>query len=233
MKILALILAKGGSKRIYKKNIALLGGKPLIEYTIEAAKKSKRKLKIVVSTDDPDIAGISRKLGAEAPFLRPPEISTEDSTEYEAIVHALTWLEKNRNYRPDIIVKLFPTSPFRKPESIDACVDKLIKHRNVDSVRAVRLCKEHPCKMWTVNFNRLQKAMDCGAESHVMAYHQLPTVYVNAASIDAIWTRTILKKHSVTGTSIVPFVMSEEEAFDINTPLDMKMAELIISNKVI
>lgn len=228
MKILALILARGGSSRIYKKNIALLDGKPLIQYTIDAAKKSKRKLKIVVSTDDADIAGISRKLGAEAPFLRPPDISTDDSTEYEAIAHAISWLETHKNYRPDIIVKLFPTSPFRTAASIDACVDKLIKHKNIDSVRAVRLCKEHPCKMWTVNFNRLQKVMDCGAEAHVMAYHQLPTVYVNAASIDAIWARTILKKHSVTGTSIVPHVMSEEEAFDINTPLDLKLAELMM-----
>src|SRR3989338_863146 len=102
MKILALIPARGGSKRVPNKNIKLLDGKPLIAYTIAAAKKSKYINRIVVSTDCESIGKIAKKHGAEVPFLRPKEISTDDSKEIEFFEHALNWLLEHENYEPDL-----------------------------------------------------------------------------------------------------------------------------------
>ena len=150
MKILCLILARGGSKRVPGKNIMPFAGKPLIAYTIACAKKSKYINRIIVSTNDTKIAEISRKFGAETPFLRPARISKGDSTELDAFKHALNWLKVEERYIPDLIVKLFPTSPFRTVKSVDESIKFLISHPEADSVRSVRLCSEHPYKMWTV-----------------------------------------------------------------------------------
>ena len=107
MKILAFIPARSGSKRIPKRNIKLLKGKPLIAYTIEAAKKSKYINRIVVSTDSEEIANIAKQFDAEVPFLRPGNISKADSTEMGFFNHALDWFFKNENYIPDLIVLLY------------------------------------------------------------------------------------------------------------------------------
>ena len=123
MKILAFIPARGGSKRIPNKNIKLLNGKPLIVYTIEAAKGSNHINRIVVSTDSEEIATIAKQYGAEVPFLRPKEISQSDSTEMQFFEHALNRFEKHEQYEPDLIVLLYPTSPFRKPASIDRAIE--------------------------------------------------------------------------------------------------------------
>ena len=104
MEVLCLILARGGSKRIPKKNIKILGDKPLIAYTIECAKHSKYINRIIVSTDDSEIASVSRQHGAETPFHRPKEVSQVDSTELDAFKHALGWLRDNEYYEPDLIV---------------------------------------------------------------------------------------------------------------------------------
>src|SRR3989338_3529291 len=122
MKILCLILARGGSKRVPKKNIKLLGGKPLIAYTIICAKRSKYINRIIVSTDNDEIARISLDCGAEVPFRRPFEISRDDSTELEAFDHALKWLKDRENYVPDFVVKLFTTSPFRRHQTVDKAI---------------------------------------------------------------------------------------------------------------
>ena len=153
IKALTLILARGGSQRIPEKNIAKLGGIPLIAHTIRAAKKSKYVSRIVVSTDCPKIAKVANKHGAETPFFRPAEISQWSSTEHEAIKHALDWLKDNERYKPDMIVKLFPTSPFRKAKSIDRCMELMANNWECDSVRSVRKVKEHPYKMWTIRLH--------------------------------------------------------------------------------
>lgn len=231
MKILALILARGGSQRVPRKNIKLLGGKPLIQYTLDTAKKSKYINRIIVSTDDEEIAKVAKKYGAEVPFMRPKEISQSDSTELQAFEHALKWLKENEGYEPDLIVKLFPTSPFRRVESIDKCVELMIANPDADSVRSVRKCTEHPYKMWKIEGNRLQPLISWEQkpkDAHTLSYQVLPPVYVNNASIDVTKPSTILNKKSITGTEIVPYVMGEIESHDINDPLDFHLAELIL-----
>jgi len=232
---MALILARGGSQRIPRKNIKLLGGKPLIAYTIEAAKKSKYINRIIVSTDDDEIAKVAKEYGAEVPFYRPKEISQSSSTELEAFEHALNWLKENEGYVPDIIVKLFPTSPFRRVESIDNCIELMFKNPEADSVRSVRKCTEHPYKMWKIEGNFLEPFIPWDQkpkEAHTLSYQVLPPVYVNNASIDVTKPETILKKKSITGTKILAYVMDEIESVDINNMLDFYFAEMLIERKI-
>lgn len=231
MKILCLILARGGSTRIPRKNIKELGGYPLIYYAIQAAQKSKYINRIIVSTDDEEIAQIAKKYGAEAPFYRPKEISKEDSTELEAFEHALNWLKEREGYVPDLIVKLFPIAPFRKAESIDKAIELMLANPQADSVRSVRLCSEHPYKMWVIKDNRLRSLIPLEQkpkEAHTLSYQVLPTVYIQNACIDVMKPSNIWDKRSITGTEIIPFVMDEIESIDINTPLDFLLAETVL-----
>jgi len=231
MKILCLILARGGSKRIPGKNIKILAGKPLIAYTIECAKRSKYINRIIVSTDDEKIAEIARAYGAEAPFLRPAEISKDHSTELEAFKHALSWLKNNDDYEPDLIVKLFSTSPFRKTESVDKAIELLLSNPEADSVRSVTLCSEHPYKMWTIEKNLLKSLIPLEQkpkDAHTLSYQILPTVYIQNAAIDVIKPKNIWEKDSITGDVILPFEMDEYESVDINNPIDFFLAESMI-----
>jgi CMP-N-acetylneuraminic acid synthetase len=230
-KILALIPARGGSERIPDKNIKLLDGRPLIAYTIEAAKKSKYIERTVVSTDSEEIANVARNYGAEVPFLRPKEISKADSTEIEFFEHALNWFAENENYEPDLIVLLYPTSPFRKPGSIDKAIEEMLAHPEADSLRSVRLCSEHPYKMWVIDKGYLKpfvKAKDVNV--HTLSYHLLPMVYIQNASIYITRPSTIRNKKSPTGDVIIPFIMDEMQSIDINSPLDLQFAEMIVKS---
>ncbi|MEW6748388.1 MAG: acylneuraminate cytidylyltransferase family protein [Candidatus Micrarchaeota archaeon] len=234
MKVLALILARGGSERIPKKNIAMLGGHPLIHYTIEAAKKSKHINRIIVSTDSQEIADVAKRLGAEVPFLRPAEISKSDSTELQAFEHALGYLKDEEGYEPDIIVKPFPTSPFRTTKTIDRAIEMLIAHPEADSVRSVRLCKEHPYKMWRIEGGELKHLIPEDQkpdQAHTLSYQVLPEVYVNNASIDVTKPSTVFGKKSITGSKILALVMDELESHDINTPLDLLLAERLLKGR--
>jgi len=239
MEILALILARGGSQRIPNKNIADLNGQPLISYTINQAKQSKYINRIIVSTNDKQIEDISKEYGAEV-IQRPDDISGAESNEIDAFKYTLTYLFKHDKYIPDIIVKLFPTSPFRKVLSIDICIDMMINDihnsRKYDSIRSIRKCKEHPYKMWIINNNKLTHMIPIGIkpkESHTFSYQKLPEIYINNASIDITTSQTVFDKNSITGDDIGVYEMDELESFDINTPLDLEIANYLLrSGKV-
>lgn len=233
MKILSFIPARAGSKRVENKNLRPLAGKPLIAYTIEAAKRSRTINRIVVSTDSEEIAAVAKQFGAEVPFLRPKEISQSDSTEMQFFEHALDWFLENENYEPDLIVLLYPTSPFRKTESIDRAIEEMLRHPEADSLRSVRLCSEHPYKMWVTEEGYLApfvKGED--PNIHTFSYQLLPTVYIQNACIYITKPSTIRTKKNPTGDTIIPFIMDEMESVDINTPLDFKVAEIMISEKL-
>jgi len=135
--VLALIPARGGSKGIPRKNVALLCEVPLVAYTIRAALASRHITRVIVSTDDEEIAEISRGYGAEVPFLRPPSLAQAHSTQADAFTHMLAALQ-SQGYRPQHIVHLCPTSPFRTPQLIDALTARLIQgHRSVMTVKPI------------------------------------------------------------------------------------------------
>jgi CMP-N,N'-diacetyllegionaminic acid synthase len=232
MKVLGLIPARGGSRRVPDKNIRVLNGKPLIAYTIEAAQRSTHVNRLIVSTDSQKIAEVAQQYGAEVPFFRPKEISKGESTEMQFLMHALTWLAENESYEPDLIVLLYPTSPFRTPESIDRAVEKMLEHPQADSLRSVKLCSEHPYKMWTIQDGLLKPFVETDDSGvHTLSYHLLPQVYIQNASIYITKPRTIKNKSSYIGDLVIPFVMDQSESIDINAPLDFQLAEILMKGQ--
>ncbi len=185
--------------------------------------------RLIVTTDSEKIAEISKSEGAEVPFMRPKEISKSDSMEKEFLDHALNWLKKNEGYEPEYIVILYPTSPFRKTESIDQAIKKIINHPEADSLRSVTLCHEHPYKMWQLTNNCLIPLMkDDDPNKHTFSYHLLPEIFVQNASINITKLSTIRNNVSYLGEVIMPFVMDEVESIDLNDTLDFEYAELMM-----
>jgi len=231
MEILGLIIARGGSTRLPKKNILPLGGKPLIVWSIECARKTSRITRTIVSTEDTRIASVARKAGAEVPFKRPPEYATDDAPEFLVIRHALEWLAHNENYHPDLVVLLRASSPFRKPSTVDQAIEALIADPAAHSARSVTKCHEHPHKMWTISGNRLKSFIplkDKKPEAHNLAYQVLPPVWVQNASFDVFRPSNVWELNSALGTEIIPVEMNEFESTDINTITDFYTAESIL-----
>ena len=228
--VIALIPARGGSKRVERKNVRELNGKPLIAYTIEAALAANNIDRVIVSTDDKEIAEIALKYGAEVPFIRPIEISGDNSTEFDFHKHAYDFLVNYENYYADVIVNLYPTTPFRKSTTIDEAVEKFINSETADSLRSVRKCKEHPYKMWTLNGDMLNRFVQSNnPASQTLSYHLLPEVYIQNASIYISKTKVLNKYNNTLGESILYFEMDEIESIDINYELDFEFTEYLIA----
>jgi YrbI family 3-deoxy-D-manno-octulosonate 8-phosphate phosphatase len=232
MHILALIPARGGSKSIPHKNIRPLAGYPLIAYSIAAAKQSKLVTRILVSTDDDEIACIAQSYAAEAPFLRPAEFARDDTTDLPVFIHALHWLQEKEGYKPDIVVQLRPTSPIRQPDCVDQAVQILLDHPEADSVRGVITSGQNPYKMWRVNEQgRLTPLLTLPglAEPFNAPRQNLPQTYWQTGHIDAIRLSTILGKGSLSGDVIQPLFIDPRYAIDIDSLRDWQHAEWLIS----
>ncbi|MBL8090138.1 MAG: acylneuraminate cytidylyltransferase [Anaerolineales bacterium] len=230
--ILALIPARGGSKGIPRKNIRSFAGYPLIAWSIAAAKQSKLVTRIIVSTDDEEIAKVAREWGAEAPFLRPAEISQDKTTDLPVFEHTLKWLEDVEGYRPDIVIQLRPTSPIRPQGMVDNAIRILQNHKDADCVRGVVVAGQNPFKMW--RFNGEDKPLypllevDGIKEPYNAPRQILPPVYWQTGHIDAIRTSTISEKKSLTGDVIYPLVIDSKYTVDIDTLSDWSKYEAVI-----
>jgi len=234
MKVPAIIIARGGSQRVPNKNIRLLAGRPLLAYSIEAARGSRYVDRVVVSTDSDAIAEVALKEGAEAPFRRPAEISQGHSTELQAMEHALGWFRDQESYEPDFVALLRPTSPFRTSATIDRAIELLVNDPSAHSVRTVRLCSEHPHKMWVMDGGgrRIRSLIPVEQklpEAHTLSYQLLPTVYIQNASMDVFRASNVWRLRSTTGTEIIPLIMDELESVDINTEIDFLLAETLMA----
>ena len=173
--VLALIPARGGSKGIPRKNVRLFAGFPLLAWSIAAARASARTRRVIVSTDDPAIATVAETFGAEAPFLRPAELATDDTPDLPVFVHALAWLEREEGYRPELIVQLRPTSPLRPTDLIDGAVATLVRRPDIHSVRSVCRPGQSPYKMWRERDGLLEPLLrDGGPEAYNRPRQLLP-----------------------------------------------------------
>ena len=148
--VLALIPARGGSKGIPRKNIRDFAGAPLIAYSIAAGLQSRHVTRVIVSTDDEEIAAVARMWGAETPFLRPAEFAQDDTTDLPVFQQALAWLAENENYHPDFVVQLRPTSPVRPVGLIDEAIELMLTNPQADCVRGVVPSGQNPFKMWQI-----------------------------------------------------------------------------------
>jgi N-acylneuraminate cytidylyltransferase len=230
--ILALIPARGGSKGIPHKNIRPFAGYPLISWSIAAARQSARVTRVLVSTDDREIAAVAREYGAEAPFLRPGELAQDRTTDLPVFEHALKWLEEVEEYRPEIVVQLRPTSPIRPPGMVDRALQILLENANADSVRGVVPAGQNPFKMWRFDGEgeplRPLLELEGVAEPYNAPRQALPAVYWQTGHIDAIRTATITRKGSLTGDLVYPLVIDPKYAVDIDTPADWTKYEALV-----
>ena len=226
-KVLAVIPARSGSKSVKDKNIRLIAEKPMIAYSIEHALNAPSIDRVIVSTDSLKYAEIAKSYGAEIPFLRPAEYATDEALDIDVFKHALSFLEKNEKYVPDIVVQLRPTYPIRNIQDIENMIKYLEEHPEVDSVRCVAPAKEIPYKMWFMNEKcLLEPVMKDIPECYNMPRQKLPDVYYQNACIDVFRAEVVMKKNSMTGDVIAGYKM--EENFDI----DMEEEFLIASKKI-
>ena len=230
--VLALIPARGGSKSIPRKNIRPLAGHPLIAYSIAAGLAAETVTRILVSTDDPEIAEISRRYGAETPFLRPAEFAQDQTPDLPVFQHALQWLDENEDWRPEIVVQLRPTSPFRRVMHIDQAVYKLLEHPEADAVRTVCVPFQNPFKMWRIQPNGfMQPLVDLDIpEPYNQPRQALPEIYWQTGYVDAAWSDTLLEKNSMTGERILPLVIDPSDWIDIDSADDWRRAERLLES---
>lgn len=230
--ILALIPARGGSKGIPRKNIRSFAGYPLIAWSIAAGLQAKSVSRVLVSTDDEEIAAVAREYGAETPFLRPSELAQDRTPDLPAFEHALKWLEDIEGYKPDIVIQLRPTSPIRPVDMVDGAVKILVENPDADSVRGVVPAAQNPYKMW--RFNGYDKPMKplLEVEGLTEPYNAprqiLPPAYWQTGHIDAIRTTTITRKKSLTGSVVYPLVIDPRYTVDIDTPSDWAKYEALV-----
>ncbi len=222
MAILGIIPARGGSKGIPRKNIAPLGGRPLIDWTIAAARSSALD-RFVVSTDDDEIAAVARSLGAEVPVLRPAEFAGDEAPALPVIRHMLDVLEERDGYRPDAVIYLQPTSPFRQPAHVDAAIALL--QEGADTVVSV---VPVPHNMVPTSLMRMEgeDLVFCAPpEQRQFRRQDKETLFArNGPAILAIRTE-VVRAGQLYGTRIRPLPMDRIASLDIDEPLDLAIAE--------
>lgn len=227
---LAIIPARGGSKGLPRKNIRVLAGNPLIVWTIEQAKKSKYIDKVIVSTEDKEIAKISKKYGAEVPFLRPKELATDSSPTIDTIIHALNWFEEREEYF-DIVVLLEPTSPLRKKDDLDNAIELFIK--NIDkadslvSVGEVHL--ENPYIMKTIENGYVKSFIEIN--ENIYQRQQLPKVYFPYGVVYLSKTDTLKKYKTFYQEKTTPYFIERWQNYEIDDLYDFIVVEAILKNK--
>jgi CMP-N-acetylneuraminic acid synthetase len=230
--ILAIIPARGGSKTIPKKNIRMLAGYPLIAYSIAAGQKSKQVTRLIISTDDTEIAEVAQSYGGEVPFLRPADLARDKTPDLPVFQHALTWLAEKENYLPDAVVQLRPTSPIRPPDCVDRAISVLFDNPRTDSVRSVIPSGQNPYKMWRVDpvTGRMEALMHLEDvhEPYNAPRQQLPVTYWQTGHVDVIRTQTILEKNSMSGDILCPLILDPRYAIDIDTLFEWQFAEWVV-----
>jgi len=227
--VLAIIPARGGSIGIPRKNIRNFYGAPLIAWSIAAAQQSQSVTRILVSTDDEEIAAVARQWGAETPFLRPAEFAQDKTTDLPVFAHALQWLAENENHRPEVVLQLRPTSPIRPQGLVDAAVRILLQHPDADSVRGVVPAGQNPHKMWRLPQGESAPMQNLlaveGIEEPYNAPRQiLPDVFWQTGHIDAI-RPAVIGGGSMSGKTIYPLLIDPDFTVDLDNLRDWVRAE--------
>jgi N-acylneuraminate cytidylyltransferase len=229
-RILALIPARSGSKGVKDKNVRLLGGHPLIEWSIKAATNSKLIDRVIVSTDSDEYKEISLKLGAEVPFLRPSVISQDSSTDYEFILHALDWLLV-RSEQPDFIVHLRPTTPFRSPQLLDQAIDFFRSSISyATALRSVHEMAESAYKTLEVAQSGYLKRL--GSETTALdsannPRQSLPKTFVANGYVDILSTTFIRKSCLLHGDHVLPFITPIVSEIDTEEDFNFLQYQLV------
>ena len=231
--VVACIFARGGSKGIPRKNIRMLAGKPLLAYAIQTAQASELINRVVVSTDDEEIAAVARKWGAEVPFRRPAELARDDSPEWSAWQHAIRWLQQEGSPPGlKVFVCVPTTAPLREPEDIDACVRVLLQG-DVDLVYTVTSSHRNPYFNMVVLDPQGYAQLVIPAEKATHRRQDAPPVYDSATVAYAARPDFVLGSHSMFEGRVKAVVVPRDRAVDLDTESDFSYAEFLISQKAV
>lgn len=229
--ILGLIPARGGSKGFPGKNIALLAGRPLLSYTCDAALGCRALTRVILSTDDEDIAQVGRQRGVEVPFRRPAALGRDDTTSCAVAQHAIRWLMMHEGWQTHVLVLLQPTSPLRRSEHIAEALDTLEKHDADTVVSVVNL--PHRYSPYSIMQVRDGCLLDFWQESlpfDRFRRQNHPELYArNGPAVLASRTEVLLNHDSLYGKKVMPYCMTERDSVDIDTPSDLRLAEWLMA----
>lgn len=227
----AIVPARGGSKGVPKKNIKLLGGYPLVAFTVAAARRCKKLDRVIVSTDSPRIADVARHYGAEVPFLRPSELALDSSPGGDVILHALDWLSQNEDHVPEYLVQLLPTTPLRDPALIHAAIDLIRSDAKATSLRSAHELPEPPQKMMGI-----EDGYFVGLFPHDKRpdYHNLPRqafspAYHPNGYVDIFRSEFVQQNKSLYGSRILAFITPF--VIEIDSIEQFELLEMIIEKK--
>lgn len=230
-KILAITLARGGSKSVKNKNIATINRKPLIYYTIKEVKKSKYIDNYIISTDSSKIKMVCEKYKAEVPFLRPKKISTDKSPPQLALKHALLKYEKIHKIKFDFIVEVMATNPLKNIDDIDNCIEILEKKKSDSVISVNRLYDHHPARIKKISNGYLRDF--CIKENEYMRRQDFkPHAYVRNGSIYAFKRNVLVNNLSKSGKKIIPYIMPDSRSINIDEPIDLIYCKLKMNKKI-
>jgi CMP-N,N'-diacetyllegionaminic acid synthase len=233
LKVLGVITARGGSKGIPGKNLKPLAGKPLIAYTVEAARESSVFDRLVLSTDAPDIADAVRSLGCEVPFMRPADLARDDTPHLPVLQHALQWLDGHQQYRPDAVMILQPTSPFRRPRHIRESI-ALLEQSGAESVVSVSEVPAHynPMRTLRVDDRGLASLFVTGqpVRRRINRRQDMPTAWTMNGAIYLFRTAVLFAAEpSLYGERTAAYVMRDADGISIDSLDDWAEAERLLT----
>lgn len=230
MQVLGLITARGGSKGIPRKNLAPLCGRPLLAYTCDAARASRRLDRVVLTTDDPEIAEVGRGCGVEAPFLRPVELASDTASSVDVALHAVGWLEREQSWTADVVVILQPTSPLRTGRHIDEALG-LLEQSGADTVVSVIEVPHNfsPHKLMRLENDRLVGIRESEAGAMPSRRQDVPRLYArNGPAVLAVRVAGLRQRRAFYGGRVAPLFMSPADSVDIDGPFDLHIAEMLL-----
>lgn len=233
MRVLFVITARGGSKGIPKKNISKLGGMPLIAYKINAAKKCKFDKRIIVSTDDEEIATVARQYGAEVPFIRPSVLATDIARSEDVVLHAIEWVKLHDEKKYDYVCLLEPSSPFLTYKDIDEALERMVESR-ADTLLGMKKVDVNRKLINTLDergmlgnfFKEISGMESVRRQDFVNEYTMNGCIYIARLSY-------FEQKKTFHSLNSIPYIMSKEKSVEIDTPYDLLFAEFLIKNAVI
>lgn len=229
-RVLGIIPARGGSKEVPRKNIRMLADKPLIAWTFEAVRTCAVLDRVIVSTDDPEIADLAVAWGGDVPFLRPADLARDDTPDFPVYQHALAWLAEQEGYIPDVVVWLRPTAPLRTGGDIEAAV-RLLVESGADCVRSVCETEHHPFWMKRMHEGRLLPFQEGKDEQRYYRRQLLPPVYRLNGVIDVVRRRPLREDDGLFSGDVRGYVMSPERSIDLDTEMDFLLAELLLAKR--
>lgn len=227
--VIAIIPARGGSKGVPKKNIKLLGGLPLIAYSIRTALKVPGVVRALVSTDSEEIAAIAKEYGAFVPFLRPEAYSGDHATDFDVMKHALDWLQTNEGAVPDLIIHLRPTTPLRDPVLVTDALNAFMENREATALRSAHEMSESAYKSFEVDSGYFKTVGDKSFELDAAnaARQKFPKTYSANGYVDILSSRYILETGKLHGNKVMAYLTPT--ATELDTIEDFHHLEYLIA----